>query len=210
MSTAERNLEVEYCGMVKKLAAKHLVSNPRFDFDDLYSIGLYAVVKAVEVRPTDTEYQESTWVYRAIETAMRDFIRSNRFDVHVSHYKQKQAHKEDSFDIVKNEATAIRLDKEVYGEDGSTNSVYDIIASGEPPPLEKMIMAEGVEILRDEISALSERERNIIDAWFFKELKLKDIAEAEGCSTQRVAQIKDRAFKKLKDGVAKRYADALL
>jgi RNA polymerase sigma factor for flagellar operon FliA len=88
--------------------------------------------------------------------------------------------------------------------------MYDIIASGEPPPDEKMARAETIEIIDTEINALPEREQKVLRAWFFDENTLKNIATDLGVTVQRAAQIKDRAFKRLKENITKNYGESLL
>jgi RNA polymerase sigma factor (sigma-70 family) len=210
--TIERDLEKDYGPMVRSIARKFPVISSRFDFEDLYAEGMKAVIVGVRDRPTDTPYKESTWVYNAIQMAILSYVRKNSYDLSVSEHTQRKANKEGVKDVLNRQARAIRADQSKdsnSGRDEENPSMLSTIASGEPPVHEKMIQAEQLEILRDEISSLSEREQNVLTAFFIRGDKLRDIAEAEGVTAQRVAQIKDRAFGKLQEGMKKRYADAI-
>jgi RNA polymerase sigma factor (sigma-70 family) len=209
-SIVDRDLEQDYGAMVKYIARRFNIDNPRFDFDDLCAEGSMAVVKAVQCRPLDSQFKESTWVYNAIEMGIKGFVRKNRYDLHVSENKQKQSWKDDNCVSLNVEATAVRLDKISGNSQSGPVDMYDIIASGEPPPDEKMARAETIEIIDTEINALPEREQKVLRAWFFDENTLKNIATDLGVTVQRAAQIKDRAFKRLKENITKNYGESLL
>lgn len=205
----ERDLEKDYGAMVKSIARKFPIKSSRYEFEDLYAEGMRATIVAVRNRPTDTPYKESTWVYNAIQMAILSYVRKNTYDLSVSEHTQRQANAENTKDILNKNAKAIRADNCSSAESEDIGSFFDVIASGEPPPEEKLVQAEQLEILREEISSLSEREQNVLTAFFIDGAKLREIAETEEVTVQRAAQIKDRAFVKLQEKVKKRYADAL-
>jgi RNA polymerase sigma factor (sigma-70 family) len=206
----DRDLQAEYGGMITSIARKFPIKSSRYEFDDLFAEGMKAAVIAVRNRPTDTLYKESTWVYNAIHMAILSFVRKNTYDLSVSEHTQRKAHLEGVKDVLNSTAKAIRADHlHVGNNEDAANNFFDVIASGEPPE-DRMIHNESLEILREEINALPEREQNILTAFYIDGAKLRDIAEHEGVTTQRVAQIKERAFAKLKTKMEKRYADALV
>jgi RNA polymerase sigma factor (sigma-70 family) len=212
----DRDLDKDYGDMVNKLARKFYFANPRFDLDDLRAEGRMAVVKAVQNRPQDTPYKESTWVYNAISMEMMSFVRRNKFDVHVSEYEQKECWRDkDEAAKLNSGAMAVRLDAQhAVDVDGYSKDAYDIIASGEPPALEKLIDEESRSILMEEINRLPEREKNVLME-FYGGQTLREIADNETqrngrkCSPQRAAEIKNRAFTKVQTSVKRRYADAI-
>ena len=196
----------EYEGMIRSIAQKYIFSSSRFDINDLIDEGRCAAIKAIQERPLNTVYKESTWVWCAIRTAIVTFIRQNKYDVHVSEDHQKRSYKEkEAADELNKSAMAIRLDAMSPNFD-DVGSQWDIVASGEPPPLEKLISEENISILYEELNNLPEREKNVLQAIYIEGQKFREVAEAEGITTQRVGQIKERAFKKLQESVKRRYA----
>jgi len=199
----------QYDGMIRSIAKRYIFESPRFTIEDLMDEGRCAAIKAIKERPQNTLYKESTWVWNAIRTAIMTFIRQNKYDVHVSEQQQKESWREkEKADDLNRHAMAIRIDAIPQNFDDSDQ--YDIIASGEPPPLEKLISEENISILYEELNALPEREKNIIQAIYINGSKLREVAEVEGITTQRVDQIRNRAFTKLQKLVKKRYANELV
>jgi len=199
----------QYDGMIRSIARKYMFESPRFSLEDLMDEGRCAAIKAIRDRPNDTVYKESTWVFNAIRTAIMTFIRQNKYDVHVSEQQQKESWKEkEKADDLNRHAMAVRID--AIPQNFDDGDQYDIIASGEPPPLDKLISEENISILYEELNALPEREKNIIEAIYLNGSKLREVAELEGITTQRVDQIRNRAFTKLQKSVKKRYANELV
>lgn len=208
-ATIERDLEKDYGPMIKSIARKFPIKSSRYEFDDLYAEGMRATIVAVRNRPTDTPYKESTWVYNAIHMAILSYVRKNTYDLTVSEHVQRQANAENTKDVLNKNAKAMRADHVNASQGDDSVGFFDIIASGEPPPDEKMVYTEQLDILREEIKTLSEREQNVLTAFYINGTKLREIAETEEVTIQRAAQIKDRAFTKLQEKMKKRYADAL-
>lgn len=195
----------QYDAMIRGIANKYMFNSPRFTLEDLMDEGRCAAIKAIQERPTDTVYKESTWVWGAVRTAIVTFIRQNKYDVHVSEDYQKRSYKEkETAEDLNKHAMAVRIDGIPNDWD---DSQYSVIASGDPPPLEKLISEENVAILYEEINALPEREKNIIQAIYIDGMKLREVAEVEGITAQRVDQLKKRGFKKLQESVKRRYAN---
>ena len=86
--------------------------------------------------------------------------------------------------------------------EGDETSLLDILPNQDSPMADKALVAES---LRNEISralqTLNERERNIIEAFFFffyPEMTLEEIGDKFGLTRERVRQIKEKAIRRLR------------
>ena len=86
--------------------------------------------------------------------------------------------------------------------DGEENSLLDVLPNADAPMADNELVMES---LRNEISrtlqTLSERERNIIEAFFGvnqPELTLEEIGDKFGLTRERVRQIKEKAIRRLR------------
>ena len=200
-------------GLVIKLANKYFMETPKFDFDDLVAVGNNAALRAFDAFDEDRGTAKvSTYVHKAVEHDIANFVRKNKFDLYVSPYAQKKAH--DAFlagdvnaDLSKfgmpNSPHAIPL---AYESDGDERGVpmAETIPSGAPPIPSTLIKAEQTTILMEEVDSLPKRERAVIMARFFDNAKLKDIASIYGITKQRVEQIQKKALSRLRIKVVKR------
>jgi RNA polymerase primary sigma factor len=87
--------------------------------------------------------------------------------------------------------------------DGEENSLLDVLVNEDSPTADKQLVDES---LRSEINQalkmLSDRERNIIEAFFGinqSELTLEEIGVKFGLTRERVRQIKEKAIRRLRD-----------
>jgi len=197
-------------GIVVSLASKYFLDTPKFDFEDLVSVGNSAVLRALETFDHERgEAKVSTYVFRAVEHGIANFVRKNKFDLYVSPYQQKKAHKarisgENSVNLFNfgadHSPTAMRLQETQRGGTPMTET----IPSGTPPIPKILIKKEQIDILMEEVELLPIRERNVIMARFFDGAKLRDIACDFGVSKQRVQQIQTQALTRLKVSLTKR------
>ena len=188
------------------------MTTPKFDFEDLVAVGNNAALRALakfdENRGTA---KVSTYVHKAVENDIANFVRKNKFDLYVSPYAQKKAHDKalsgDASDLTRfgmpSSPHAIPISYE------SSDSEYGLpmaetIASGEPPVYDTIIKKEQSTILMEEVDCLPKRERAVIMARFFDNKKLESIATSYGITKQRVEQIQKKALSRLRIKVVKR------
>ena len=97
-------------------------------------------------------------------------------------------------------AEALRFDPldEVYADDAPW------FASDEPDAFEQLAEADLRETLVEAISALPEREAQVIQLYYVEELNLEEIGLVLGVGAARVCQIKAAAHGKLKKALARR------
>ena len=208
-------------GLVESLVSKFYLDTPKFSRDDLVQEANLATVRAINKFDPSKGNKLSTYVYSSVWRSCRDFVRKNKHDLYKTGYHQTQDWKDDQDNPVEitegpvptgqfgtiEGPMAIRADTE-NSETGETFS--SAIPSGELGPLESFIKQEQYDILREEISALPKREREIINARYFEDKKMSEIARDQGVTRQRINQISKRAFNKLHDAVKDRLGDEIL
>jgi RNA polymerase sigma factor (sigma-70 family) len=80
----------------------------------------------------------------------------------------------------------------------NTNNRYDMVASGEDGPEEKMIFKSQSVFVEKMLNTLDPRMREILILRFFEEKKLDEVGERFGISDERVRQLQDQALGILK------------
>lgn len=98
--------------------------------------------------------------------------------------------------------------------DGEDNSLLDVMPNNDAPMADRQLL---VESLREEISnalkLLSERERNIITAFYGigqPEMTLEEIGNKFGLTRERVRQIKEKAIRRLRSNTKSKILKAYL
>lgn len=87
---------------------------------------------------------------------------------------------------------------DALAEDGETPFI-ECIEDRDLPPIDAGVELEALqEAVRNAVDALPERERSIVARHWFDGLTMEEIAEQDACSRERVRQIEQRAFGRLR------------
>lgn len=87
---------------------------------------------------------------------------------------------------------------DALAEDGETPFI-ECVEDRSLPPIDANIEREALqEAVRSAVEALPERERSIVDRHWFDRLSMEEIAEQDGCSRERIHQLEQRAFGRLR------------
>lgn len=88
--------------------------------------------------------------------------------------------------------------------DGDDNSLLDIMVNNDSPMADKQLVLESLRAeINQALKSLSERERNIVEAFFGinqTEMTLEEIGNKYGLTRERVRQIKEKAIRRLREG----------
>lgn len=224
---AKQNPEIyleENRGLLEKLVTKFYLNTPKFSRDDLFQEATISALNAIDKYDEDSRAKLSTYVYLAVKRSCRDYVRRNKHDLYVTNYQQhkdwleSQAENSDdspeSYKMYGKFGTtespiAIRLDESHGFGSASNGTLGDTIPSGELSVLDSLIKDEQIEILKEEMATLPERERDIIHARYWNGATLEEIASTQGCTRQRIDVISKRALNRLSTKVKKRLEDEL-
>lgn len=77
------------------------------------------------------------------------------------------------------------------------NELLDLLVSEDKGPLELILDKENNSYLLEALNSLSDRQREVIIMFYFKNMKMEDIAEKLGISYRTVVNTKVRAIEKL-------------
>ena len=98
--------------------------------------------------------------------------------------------------------------------DGEDNSLLDVMPNMDAPLADNELVEESLRSeIRNALSALNERERNVVEASYGinqPELTLEEIGSKFGLTRERVRQIKEKAIRKLRNSKANKFLKTYL
>jgi RNA polymerase sigma factor (sigma-70 family) len=197
-------------GLIKKFANKYHFDTPKFSFEDLVQIGNKAAIKALDSYDNTRGIKATTYVGKAIDRDICEFVRSNKHDVYISNHAQRKHYKEcqesgETKSFGPNELVAVRLDWDWENASADDNKSFaDVLPSGAPPPEEQMMVDEQRDILLEEIERLPQDQQTVIMGKYFDSATFVDLGKDLGVSKQRAQQIEQKAFVTLKTRLGSR------
>ena len=180
--------KVEY----QKFSQSHLI-----DLPELINIGTHALY--ILFKNHDPESYNSTYLSTAIKWAIRNEVR-RRYKWYT--LKNKQSSSEDD------ETKDAELRADVYKNILSIDELQDAevptqIKSNDMNPEETIEFSELKEGILEAMKKLPPRERELIEYKFFKEKKLREIAEEFKISQSRISRIIQSGLDRIKKDLAK-------
>lgn len=92
-------------------------------------------------------------------------------------------------------AVFICLDSVKNGDEGNGDSQHATVAdASQPDPFEESSKYELIDIVKDHIKKLPEMQQKVLALYYFKDLRLREIAEAFGVTESRICQIHTKAI----------------
>ena len=153
--------------------------NSKSDVDDLISIGVIGLIKAVDSYKKDKSIKLATYASKCIENEILMHFRTN-----------KKNNKNISID------ESIGFDKE-----GNEITIMEVLKSPKPDFIEDINTKDNIKHLKKYLNILSDREKIIINKRYGlnneKELTQKEIAKELNISRSYVSRIEKRALTKL-------------
>lgn len=179
--------KVEY----KKLSSKHLI-----DFSELINIGTQVVHKLCSDTPPD-KYNRS-YISTSIKWAIRNEIR-RRYKWYVLKNKNEFAVTEENQNIISEAVYKTILSVEELQEGDNPTQIRDFKRN----PEEKILFFELSESIKEAVKNLPQRERDLIEAKFYKDKKLKEISDEFNLSPSRISRIIQSGISKIRKELAK-------
>ena len=218
MSKREREeLILQHYPMVRRVAYRMVSRYPScIEADDLVTIGTLGLIDAVDKFEESRSVSFSAYARIRVQGAILDELRKtdwvprsvrNRFS-RIQETKQGLREKlgRDPKEEEVAEALGVeveRLREMIQGatvrtlvsmEEGSEDeeSVGSTLPSAEPTPLEAATKEHLREMVRARVTDLPERERQIVDMYYFQELTFREIGQILGITESRVSQLHSR------------------
>ena len=212
-------LVVHYMPLVRMVADRLSMRLPRsVDHEDLMSAGIFGLFKSVEAFDPERNARFETYCRLRVRGAMIDFLRQqdwiprearnrgSRLQDAITELRERLGrdptdlelarHLKVSLDTLRGSLSELHFGSMVpFSEngDGESSDEPDVL-SEDPEPSDILHRREVYEFVRRE---LTEVEKRLVDAYYFKGLTLKDIGKKEGISESRVCQIHGRMLDRL-------------
>ena len=223
-------LILEYAPLVKLVAGRlSMYLGYNVDYEDLVSYGIFGLIDAIDKFEYAKAVKFETYASLRIRGAILDQIRKMDWIPRTIRQKQKQidaAMKE--FEITNGRqatdaelAEQLGIQQEEFAEWQSQMKVTNVVSLNEfmeqgsdvanrkessshfAQPDEAYEQNELKEVLKDALTLLTEKERRVIELYYYEELTLKEISSILEVSESRVSQLHTRALQKMKDKMGK-------
>lgn len=218
MDNASSVLE-KYDYLLHKMAHKYYMDNPRFSYEDLVATGQVAALNAANSYDEDRgEATFTTFLYNAVDNEVKKFVNDNIFDLNVTEHGQRKEFKQHgNLDRFRKTMSAVRIEalespmdkKGMEGPNSSNNNFSEVVASGAMSPEETMIRTEALDIMREELDSLPERERHVVEQRWIEGQTLQQIADSMNVSKQTIHGWEKKGFLKLQKRVQMRLGKEL-
>ncbi len=220
-------LAEQYQNLVYKLAHKIRAKLPQdADLEELIADGMYGLVKAIEGFDPDKGFRFTTYAVTVIRGSIYNGMR--RMDWLPERTRRKMRNLKKAIDKLHQIQGRPPSEEDIAEElEISTNEVYDLIANlgtmymisldqplgteseqgtigdlvedgGADLPENQYRLIEEQELLRETLTQLDERERLLIESYYFEGIALEAVASHLGVSKQRVSQLHARALRKMR------------
>lgn len=224
MTKQEREqLILSHYAMVRRVAFRMVSRYPScIEADDLITIGTLGLIDAVDKFESNRSVSFSAYARIRVQGAILDELRKadwvprsvrNRFSK--LQETRKLLFEELGRDPTEDEL-AVKLEVSVErlralikgatvrtvvsieeGKDDNENKIGSTLPSQEPTPLEAATREHLREAVRKKVSDLPERERQIVDMYYFQELTFREIGEILGITESRISQLHSRMKSRL-------------
>ncbi len=214
---------IEECiPLVKYIASRiSLGKNKNMEYEDLVGYGMIGLIDAI------SKYYESISIRGAIIDEIRKnrpiskgaMDKLNRYNEAVEAL-QKTLCREPSIDEIAkhmnllicevgeienyiNYISVVSLEEIVYSDDEDMTIMGIIEDKNSPSPEQSYEEKEQIEILAKAIESLNEKDRTVLNLYYYEKLTLKEIGAVLGVSESRVCQLHSRAIRNLREKMKK-------
>ena len=219
-------LILEYAPLVKLVAGRlSMYLGYNVEYEDLVSYGIFGLIDAIDKFDTRKGIKFETYASLRIRGAMLDQIRKNDWIPRTVRQRQKQidsAIREIESLTGRNAsdeeiAEKIGISQDEYNEWQSQLKITNVVSLNEfmeqgsdvpngrgssthfANPEERYEQNELKEVLRDSLTLLTEKERRVIELYYYEDLTLKEISVILEVSESRVSQLHTKALARMKD-----------
>lgn len=223
-------LILEYAPLVKLVAGRlSMYLGYNVEYEDLVSYGIFGLIDAIDKFEYTKAVKFETYASLRIRGAILDQIRKMDWIPRTIRQKQKQidaAMKE--FELTHGRqatdaelADQLGINEDEFAEWQTQMKVTNVVSLNEfmeqgsdvankkdssshfVQPDEAYEQNELKEVLKDALTLLTEKERRVIELYYYEELTLKEISSVLEVSESRISQLHTRALQKMKNKLGK-------
>ena len=216
---------LEYAPLVKIVAGRlSMYLGYNVEYDDLVGYGIFGLIDAIDKFNSQKDVKFETYASLRIRGSILDQIR--KMDWIPRTVRQKQKKLDEAVKRIEMRTGKNASDEEIaqeleISEDELlvwqsqlkiTNvvSLNEFVEQGSEPvmdahnnshfiqPEEKIQENELKEVLKDTLETLTEKERKVIELYYYEELTLKEISKVLGVSESRISQLHTKALMKMR------------
>lgn len=228
-------LIIEYAPLVKLVAGRlSMYLGYNVEYEDLVSYGIFGLIDAIDKFDTAKEVKFETYASLRIRGAILDQIR--KMDWIPRTVRQKQKKIDAAIRAVEMKTGKTATDEEIakelgvsgeeyigwqsqmkiknlvsldeFTEQGSEPVVDPAVSSHLAQPEEVVAETELQEVLKQSLEVLTEKEKRVIELYYYEELTLKEISKILEVSESRISQLHTKALLKMRSKMGS-YMDIL-
>ena len=225
MNRTERNtLVVENLPLVGYLVSDLCARATHLSRDDLASAGSVALVTAADAYDASTGVPFGAYARTRILGALADELRAGDWATRSARKRIKQTLAvQESLSAalgrtptVDEIATALGVDRDTAAAGladaartvtALDDAVEPLLVSETPGPEESLLTSERTAYVRAAVAALPDRMRSIVEAIYFDDRTVTEIAEELGITHSAVSQQRSEAIRLMREGLATHYSD---
>ncbi|WP_294374503.1 FliA/WhiG family RNA polymerase sigma factor [uncultured Clostridium sp.] len=217
----------EYIPLVKYIASRVMFGKNKYmEYEDLVSYGMIGLIDAINKFDNSKGMKFSSYASIRIKGAMIDELRKNRpiskgamdklnkYNKAIEELQGKLLREPTNAEISKhlgismsdvaeienyiNYISMVSLENVIFSDDDDVNLMGIIEDKNSPSPDSYLEDKEKVEILAQAIELLKEKDRMILNLYYYEGLTLKEIGKVLDVSESRVCQLHSRAIRNLR------------
>lgn len=218
----------EYLPLVKYLASRISIGKSQMmEFDDLVSYGIIGLMDAISKFDESKGIKFSSYASIRIRGSIIDEIRKNRriskgamdklskYNVAVE-MLQKSLLREPSNEEIATELnmtllevgevenyinyiSVVSLEGVIFSEDEDMTVMGTVEDKNSPSPEDNFLNTEKVEVLTKAIEDLKDKDKTVLNLYYYEGLTLKQIGNVLSVSESRVCQLHSRAIRNLRE-----------
>ncbi|BCZ48577.1 RNA polymerase sigma factor [Clostridium gelidum] len=222
----------EYIPLVKYIASRVMFGKNKYmEYEDLVSYGLIGLMDALNKFDSTKGMKFSSYASIRIKGSMIDELRKNRpiskgamdklnrYNKAIDALQMKLLREPTTDEIAKyleislsevaeienyiNYISMVSLENVIFSEDEDVNLIGIIEDKNSPSPDACLQDKEQLEVLTHAITLLKEKDRTVLNLYYYEGLTLKEIGVVLSVSESRVCQLHSRAISNLRECMKK-------
>ncbi|HEX9025349.1 MAG TPA: FliA/WhiG family RNA polymerase sigma factor [Clostridium sp.] len=222
----------EYIPLVKYIASRVMFGKNKYmEYEDLVSYGLIGLMDAINKFDDTKGMKFSSYASIRIKGSMIDELRKNRpiskgamdklnkynkaidnlqmhllrepTNVEIAKYMEISLNEVAEIENYINYISMVSLENVIFSEDEDVNLIGIIEDKNSPSPEAHLQDKEQLEILTQAISLLKEKDRTILNLYYYEGFTLKEIGTVLSVSESRVCQLHSRSISNLRECMKK-------
>ena len=204
-------LIIEYAQLVKLVAGRlSMYLGHNVEYDDLVSYGIFGLIDAIDKFDLEKNVKFETYASLRIRGAILDQIR--KMDWIPRSVRQRQRKIDEAMKQIEMRTGKTASDEELAKQLKVTNvvSLNEFEENGPEPmidsahpvrfsqPEEVVEEAELKEKLAESLELLTEKERRVIELYYYEDMTLKEISKILEVSESRISQLHTKALNKMR------------